>query len=324
MSIGTETNKLLLSLLAVVIVAASCTNRSGDSAALSPLIDTLQGNSLFGTHLVSQQPDALKDSSRIAAFLDAEMKYRANPSDPDALIWYGRRAAYLGDYRRAIELFTEGIGKFPGDARFYRHRGHRYISLREFTNAISDLEKAADLIEGKTDIVEPDGIPNARNTPVSSLNTNIWYHLGLAYYLEGEMAGALDAFRECLAASTNPDMLVATSNWLYMINSRMGDKERAESVLEAITPGMDVFENMAYYDLLLFYKGIKSENELRADSAGPDYMNDAIAYGVGNWYYCKGDTARAIEIFSSLIENGNWASFASISAEADLFRLKEK
>ena len=39
--------------------------------------------------------------------------------------------------------------------------------------------------------IEPDGQPNARNIPTSTLNSNIYYHLGLAQYLKGEFEAAL-------------------------------------------------------------------------------------------------------------------------------------
>src|SRR5688572_3302023 len=45
--------------------------------------------------------------------------YTKNPNNPDAIIWLGRRTAYLGEYREAIKIFTEGIAKHPRDARFY-------------------------------------------------------------------------------------------------------------------------------------------------------------------------------------------------------------
>ncbi len=76
----------------------------------------------------------------------------------------------------------------------YRHRGHRYITLREFDKAIADFNKAVELIEGTDDIVEPDGAPNAAGIPTSTLHTNIWYHLGLAHYLKGDFAAALLAY----------------------------------------------------------------------------------------------------------------------------------
>ena len=53
--------------------------------------------------------------------------------------------------------------------RFPRHRGHRYISIRQLDNAISDFEHAASMIDGQPNEIEPDGMPNARGIPVSTL-----------------------------------------------------------------------------------------------------------------------------------------------------------
>src|SRR5687768_2375393 len=156
--------------------------------------------------------------SRLA---EARARYAANPKDPDAIIWLGRRLAYLGRFRESIETYTTGIAKFPGDARIYRHRGHRYITLRRFDLAIDDLKKAAALIKGQPDQVEPDGQPNARNVPTGTLQFNIWYHLGLAYYLSGKNRQALDSYRACLEVSKNPDSIVATTHWLYMTLRRL-------------------------------------------------------------------------------------------------------
>ena len=96
--------------------------------------------------------------------------------------------------RDAIAIFTKGIQQFPEDARMYRHRGHRFITLRQLDLAIDDFKKAAQLIEGKEDEMEPDGMPNPRGIPTSSLHSNIWYHLGLAYYLEGKFENSLEAY----------------------------------------------------------------------------------------------------------------------------------
>ena len=86
---------------------------------------------------------------------------------------------------------------------------------------------------------------------------------------------------------------------------------------------MDVFENMAYHNLLLFYKGDLTEDELKGDHQNVEYMNDAIAYGIGNWYYYTGDTTRAKEIFRNLVDRGVWASFGTLAAEAELSRLSK-
>ena len=202
----------------------------------------------------------------------------------------------------------------------YRHRGHRHLSLRKFDNAITDLEEAARLIEGKPDEVEPDGIPNIRNTPVSSLQNNIWYHLGLAYYLKNEMDKALHAFSNCLEVSTNPDMQVATRHWLYMILKRLEENEEAEKILIPITEDLDVFENMAYHQLCLLYKGQIAEEKLITQNQSVNYMNDAVAYGLGNWYYYNGNPEKAKEIYEKLLDLGSWAAFGYIAAEAELSR----
>jgi len=177
----------------------------------------------------------------------ARARYEAAPNDPDAIIWYGRRLAYPGRFSEAVEVYTKGIEKFPRDARLYRHRGHRYITLRKFSLAIEDLKKAATLTNGKRDEVEPDGQPNAKNIPTSTLQFNIWYHLGLAYYLAGQKHHALRSYRECLKVSNNPDAIVATSHWLYMTLRRLNRGKEAARVLVSIRSGMEIIENDGYY-----------------------------------------------------------------------------
>src|SRR5690349_9576180 len=90
----------------------------------------------------------------------AMQAYDHDSTNADSIIWLGRREAYLGYYEDAIQTFSKGIILHPVDARFYRHRGHRYITLRCFDKAIADLEKAATLIKDKPDEIEPDGLPN--------------------------------------------------------------------------------------------------------------------------------------------------------------------
>ena len=110
----------------------------------------------------------------------AERKYKADSLNDENIIWYGRRLAYLGKYNDAIAVYTKGIDLHPNNARFYRHRAHRYITLRCYDNAITDLKKAVELVRDQVDEIEKDGIPNEKNFPTSTLQTNIYYHLGLA------------------------------------------------------------------------------------------------------------------------------------------------
>ena len=253
---------------------------------------------------------------------NARAQFEANPNDPEAIIWLGRRLGYLGKFREAIDMFGNGARKFPTDARFYRHRGHRYITVRQFDLAIADFEKAARLMRGKPDQIEPDGQPNARNIPTSTLKFNIWYHLGLAYYLKGQNEKALKAYRECLKVSNSPDRVVATSHWLYMTLRRLNRPEEAAKVLLPIRAGMDVIENTGYYRLLLMYKGeipfetLADETKKQEASAA----SHSIMYGLGNWHLYNGRKAEAAAVFRQIVASDQWTSFGYIAAEADLKR----
>ena len=247
-------------------------------------------------------------------------KHRADTKDADALIWYGRRVAYLGDYKKAIHIYTAGIKMHPNDARMYRHRGHRLISIRCFDDAIADFEKAAELVKGKPDEVEPDGLPNARNIPTSTLQSNIWYHLGLAHYLKGDFKSALKAYRNCLKVSKNPDMLVATTNWLYVTLRKLGKEKEARKMLEPITDDLDIIENDAYYKMLKLYKGkLKATDLLGSD--GDALSSATMLYGVGNWALINGDREEAEKIFKRIVKGTQWSSFGYIAAAVELQRM---
>lgn len=254
---------------------------------------------------------------------EAEADLNKKPDDPEAIIWFGRRTAYSGNYKEAIGIYTGGIEKNPRDARLYRHRGHRLITLRCFDEAIRDFQTAARLIKGRPDEIEPDGLPNARNIPTSTLQSNIWYHLGLAYYLKGDFKNALKAYKNCLKVSKNPDMLVATTNWLYITLRHLGKTKEAEKVLRPISGDLDIIENDSYYKLLKLYQGrITADELLKEIGAGADDLSDAsVGYGLGNWFLSGGEKEKAAEIFRRITSGKQWSSFGFIAAEAQIKRL---
>lgn len=246
--------------------------------------------------------------------MSPETRARREREHADAIVWLGRRTAYLGNYQEAIDIFTDGARRYPQDARMLRHRGHRWITLRQFDRAVADLTAAASLIRGRADEIEPDGLPNARNIPTSTLQSNIWYHLGLAHYLRGDFEQALAAYRECMKVSKNPDGVVSTSHWLYMTLRRLGRAQEAEQVLDAVSTDMDVIENQAYHKLLLMYRG----------EIAPEEMTDAdpaTLYGIGNWHYYNGREDLARPVFERIVSGKDWAAFGHIAAQADLDRL---
>lgn len=283
----------------------------------------VEATSLFGQPLYRPTPtgDALARMQRELA--EAQRGYDRAPANADSIIWLGRRLAYLGRYNDAIAKFSEGIAKHPSDARLYRHRGHRSITIRRFADAIRDFERAAELIRGRPDQVEPDGQPNARNIPTSTLQSNIWYHLGLAYYLTGDFEKALAAYREDMAVARNPDMRVAVSHWLYMTLRRLGRDAEAARVLAPITRDMDIIENGTYHRLLLMYKGELPVDSLLSNFGAEGGLDDVTtAYGVANWHLYNDRRAEAERILTRVVAaRGQWAAFGYIASEAELKRL---
>jgi tetratricopeptide (TPR) repeat protein len=287
--------------------------------AAAPEATSLSGQPLVATPIPAERKKSLEDNlaSATAAFVK-------NPDDADAIIWVARRLGYLGRYREAIAVLTRGLDKHPEDIRLLRHRGHRYITIRELGKAVADLSRAAALITAKNipDQVEPDGDPNPQNVPTSTSHFNVYYHLGLAHYLKGEFEPALAAYRECLKYSTgSDDRLVATSDWIYMTLRRLGRPQEAARVLEPITTDLKVIENHSYWHRLLMYKGEKTAEEL----LGPRDDGVELAtygYGVGNWYLYNGQQEKAVEVFRRVVAGPQWAAFGFIAAEAELARTK--
>ncbi len=283
-----------------------------------------QGWSVDGAPLL---PVALDETTRAdfeAKLAAARAEFEATPEDVDAAIWVGRRTAYLGRYRDAIEIYDRALERHPDDARVLRHRGHRFLSVRRFASAVSDLEAAAALIDGLPDQVEPDGLPNSRNIPTSTLHSNVWYHLGLAYYLQGDLGNAERAYRRCLEYSANPDMLCATSHWLYMTLRRQGKHEEAQAILEPIHGEMDILENHSYHRLLLMYKSELDPETLLAEGERGSGLDAALGYGIANWYLVQGQRDRAMELMMKIRAAGPWPAFGAIAAEVDLARLSNR
>ena len=250
----------------------------------------------------------------------AQAAYERSPTDPDSIIWFGRRLAYLGRIREAIEVYSRGIALHPDNPWLYRHRGHRYLTVREIDNAIGDFKRARALAAGKPDEVEPDGQPNAMNQPIGTLQSNIMYHLGLAYYLKGDFARAVPVYRRELAEAHNDDRRVSTAHWLYMALRRLGRAEEAAQVLIPITTRMDVIENDTYRRLLLMYKGeLPPDSVLAVTPTGEMSVTDATAaYGIGNWHLYNGRTSAANDIFRRIVAGGQWGAFGFIAAEKEL------
>jgi len=268
-------------------------------------------------------PASLPNQQKLEADLaQAEKTLAANPKDPEAMIWVGRRLGYLWRFNQAIATFSKGIALYPDNPKFYRHRGHRYLTIRQFAKAQADFEKAAALSKGKPDEIEPDGAPNPAGKPRSTLQFNIWYHLALSHYLQGNYTKAYEAQVECMKVSNNDDSVVATSDWMWMTLMRLNRKAEAAKILERISPKMDILENQAYHRRLLMYKGVETPATLLDTKTADPTQIATQGYGVANYYLVTGDRAKALELLEKIVGGAGWNAFGFIAAEADLQRMR--
>lgn len=248
--------------------------------------------------------------------------YQTDTTDLNSIIWYGRRLAAMYRFKDAITIFSSGIKRHPEAPELYRHRGQMYIITRHLDQAITDFNKAADLSRDRLIETEPDAIPNKLDLPLTNLRFNIYYHLGVAWYLKGDDAKAIDAFKLSQPYAINPDLTVAASFWLYHSLLRLGKETAADSLLNTLSPYAEIFENEAFIKALLMYKLAMSESSDSMVSKADSLNNTIELYGVTNWMMMHDHQTEASSIRRRILVSGDWIDIGYIAAEADSSRLR--
>jgi tetratricopeptide (TPR) repeat protein len=231
----------------------------------------------------------------------AQEALAADPRNVDKIIALGIAQSGVRQFREAIRTFSRGIWVAPGNAILYRWRGHRYLSVREFDRALRDLNKGAGL---------------------DSTVYGIWYHLGVVRFLRGEFALAASAFARARPLAPNAGELAGSFDWGWMSLQRAGRDGDAAALLAAMPDSVPRAAANAYAQRLRLYRGqIRPEEVFTAGDTG-DVQVATLAFGLGNWYLIRGDTARAREWFQRSVQSGGWPAFGFMASEAELRRLR--
>lgn len=247
---------------------------------------------------------------------EAKEIWESEPDDVHTYMMYVRRVDALHRYGEGIELYTQGMDRWPDEAMLYCHRGHRYLNIREFDLGIADLVKAHAMRPDVQDIL---------------------YHLGLAHYLKGEYEEALDVFERSYDLISDSGDIPPTSslnligsadvirmgrvNWLYITLSRLGRFDDAEKWLDEVDPDLEAGGNMIFYlTRVLFYKGVITEEELIERFAALGRGAHSLGYGLGAWHLVRGNEEKAKEYFDQVVGGTMWPAWAYIAAEAELAR----
>lgn len=246
----------------------------------------------------------MPDDDKVIA---ARKSLAEDPKNVERVVQLSKAQAARRQYREAVETTTAGLVFAPKSADLYLERGHRELGLREFKQAMNDLEHATQLAPDMLDA---------------------HYHLGLAHYFLGEFDAGAISFDRARALAKNDDSLIDCTNWLYVSLRRAGKEKEAAQALARIKPGVKNTEPHLYFYLRLlhFYQGQSTaEAVLPPPPAGPEDLEgelafDTVSYGVGNWRIYHQQRADAIGLFRNVVKGEAWNAWGFIGSEIELVR----
>jgi len=245
------------------------------------------------------------------------IKSKGDLSEED-YIHIGQQLVASNRFKAAVDTYSDGLSQYPDSYKLLRHRGHRYISIRQLDPALVDLQRAEELIRNQPDVPEYDAAGNVTGT----YQHWIWYHIGLYYFFNQAYIQAAPAFEKCLEASRNNKNIVGASDWLYNIYMRLDEKEKAQQLLDAITPDMDTDREHPYFRRVMLYKGVITPEELvdvNQDPAKTSVGDVTKMYGLANWYAYQGEKEKAMDLYKKIVQSkSGWPGFAYAAAEKEL------
>jgi tetratricopeptide (TPR) repeat protein len=239
---------------------------------------------------------SLADTGPVARAANA---LAADPRNVSLILQLGMAQVGFQQYREAIATFTRGIAQDPTNVAFFRERGHRYLSVRELDRALNDLMHGFQL---------------------DSTDYGVLYHLGVVRFARGDFAGAADAFQRALPKAPNPGELAGSTDWLWMSLSRAGRREAADAMLRTRTDSLPSAN--AYVRRLRLYRGLDGPDQVVTPADSDGITVATLAYGIGDWYLVRGDTARARPWFERAVRTSGWPAFGFIMSEVELERLR--
>lgn len=222
---------------------------------------------------------------------------KADPKNVDALFALGMAQTAIRQIREAIATFTQAIAIAPTQARLYRQRGHRYVSIGEFAKARADLTRGASL---------------------DSMDYGIWYHLGVVHFQAGEFAEAAKAFARGRTMPPNANEYLGSTDWLWMSLARAGRKAEADAMVRSLPDTVKLPDNYAYARRIRLYRGELTPEAVVAGGDTSAVQQATLNFGVAQWHLVAGNTAAAKANLEAAVATKGWPAFAYLLAERQL------
>lgn len=229
----------------------------------------------------------------------------------------GRAFVSVNQFRKAVDAYSQGLSKYPNSYKLLRHRGHRYINLRQLDRAIADLGRAEKLIRPVGEVYEFD----AAGKQGATYQHQIWYHIGLYHFLKKDYPASAEAFEKSRGTSHAGGDKAGASDWLYNAYMRAGKTDKAKAVLKPFTLTFEIEnKDYPYYRRLLLFNGQIKPEELVDMNKPIDQMTlleMTKLYGLANWYKYQGDQETSNTLYKKILDSKEWAGFAYAAAELD-------
>ncbi|MEM1434908.1 MAG: tetratricopeptide repeat protein [Pseudomonadota bacterium] len=249
----------------------------------------------------------------------AALEAKADKSEQD-YITLGYLYIEVGQFQGAIDLYTRGLEAVPTSFKLLRHRGHRYLNVRQLDQAIADLERALELLgDDNKDVVQY----RLSGEPFGTYEHWIWYHVALYHYLNGDYAAAAAGYERCVETATANAMLIGAVDWLWNSYQKNGEPEKAKAALARVPADIDIRPGYAYFRRVQLYQGLADPTELiDLSKPGLDWngLDITLGYGVANWYALQGDSATAQKIFDKILKGGVWNAWAYVATDREQAR----
>lgn len=247
----------------------------------------------------------------------AQTVFDSAPYEESSYSWLGRRYGYMGNYAKAIEIFTDGMRLFPDSYRLYRYRGYFLIRNYQYDQGIADFKKAEELIANDDVTPVQQGIPGKSNFSPSTFKRNIYYYLAEASMATGDYNTVLDYMDKAVETNqlkNEDDFLVSTSFYKYMALRKLGRHDDAAALIKNIPNNLNTIEKANYHEAVKFLQGRYSKERFmgRADNIG----KYAIAM-IDHFNNKNEDAAKLLNDITKAEPKGFWL------AEAELTNIKQ-
>ena len=176
----------------------------------------------------------------------AQIVFGTSPLEESSYSWRGRREGFMGNYAKAVDIFTQGLELFPESYALYRYRGYHLVRNYQFEEGLIVLRRAEELIENVNVSPIQEGIPGKSDYSPSTFKRNIYYYIAESSMATADYNTVIEYMDKAYAVNQlrdKDDFLVSTAFYKYIAMRKMGRHDEALEMVRAIPNGLDIIVN---------------------------------------------------------------------------------